>query len=857
MDDVIDNCEYPLPQIKGTVNKERRIGLGVMGVHDVLIAMEKSYDTDEGRDAIAKVLEFIRDEAYRASIDIAKEKGPFPLYDQEKYLSSKFIKTLPLDIQENIKKNKIRNSCILSIAPTGTIGTMYNSSTGCEPWFSLSMQRNTRLGSYEDGCPAYLKWRNEHPDEKIPEYFKTSQDIAPEDHVKMLLLFSKYIDSSVSKCIAEGTLIVTNRGIIPIEAFSSGKHVPDTFYTPNNDYKVIDENGMPQKVISHYCGGQKHCYTLRFENGFEMTVADTHLLKIPCGWISVKDIQKGDKIFYRTNGIGNECNYVPLEQPKFTGLRNEKKYNFPKILNEKYALFLGMWLADGCASKNSIIVCEKNDTVKAVVEELFPLLFGAKAKIQTDKRHGVRSHVLNSRVLVKYFKEKYGTDCVTKKIPEEIMRSPESVHRAFLSGLSLDGYKNRNMLVIYEGYSQQIAKSVASILSMYGIKYYLGNRAVKTGRKAKRTYSIMASLINRDFISPVEPHKKNYALATSTSWPVYISPEIAVKYRTLPKCRISPNHVNPEYISLRNFRSSLSKRCFINQGIVEKVCPRADLNLRCLTVRDKIDAGMKLVYDIGVANTHSYLINGIVSHNTVNLPNSATVEDISKIFLMATKGGAKGITVFRDGSKEGVLISKDSKKEIITEAQKIVEDLQGVKSSEDENDTRVAPKKRGNRVVGATTRIHMQKHNLYVTVNRNKEGDIIETFATVGESKEPDAHHTSGVEDSWAEALGKMISLALRAGVKPDSIVRNLKNIPSDKPVFHTIGDCETSEPIPSPPHAIARVIEEELKYSCPVQYKAEAGPKKGGPCPECGSTNTTQKATCIVCNDCGYSGCG
>jgi len=431
-DNVIDNCEFPVAENKEIALGERRVGLGTMGVHDMLIAMELDYASEEGRNAVEKILIILRDEAYRASIEIAKEKGSFPFFDKDKYMQNAFIKTLPADIQGDIVKHGIRNSLLLSQAPTGTISTLFNVSSGCEPWFALSMQRNTRLGSYEDGCSAFIEWKKSHQDEKPPAYFTTAQDISPEDHIKMMVLFSKYIDSAVSK--------------------------------------------------------------------------------------------------------------------------------------------------------------------------------------------------------------------------------------------------------------------------------------------------------------------------------------------------------------------------------------------------------------------------------TINLPNSATVEDISKAFLYAMDNGAKGITIFRDGSKDGVLISKDkgAKKEPIPEV---------IHKEEKQVDTRVFPKKRGNRAVGATHRIRLQSHNLYVTANRNTDGDLVEIFATVGESKKSNPHHTSGVEDSWAEGLAKIVSLALRAGVSPQSVIRNLKNIPSDKPVFTTIGDNETSELIPSPPHAIARIIEEELKYS--IQHHKDSNVKKSRHCDECGSTNTKSKSdTCYLCNDCGYSGC-
>jgi ribonucleoside-diphosphate reductase, adenosylcobalamin-dependent len=443
-DNVIDNCEFPISEIKKVAKQERRIGLGTMGVHDLLIKMKLEYDSKEGRAIVAFLLEFIRDEAYRASIEIAKEKGPFPLFDKEKYCKGAFIKTLPEDIQNDIHTYGIRNSCLLSQAPVGTTGTMYNCSTGCEPWFALSFQRNTRLGSYEDGCPDFIQWKKENPDKPKPSYFKTAQEIAPEDHIKMMTLFSKYICSAVSK--------------------------------------------------------------------------------------------------------------------------------------------------------------------------------------------------------------------------------------------------------------------------------------------------------------------------------------------------------------------------------------------------------------------------------TINLPSSATVEDVKKAFTFAMEQGAKGITIFRDGSKEGVLVNKDKKveeKKIIEETRKQVYELQETKE-EKIDDTRVLPKQRGSRAPGATYRIPMQQHNLYVTVNRNKEGDLVEVFAIVGKSKKAKDLKPSGVENSWAEALGRLASLCLRAGVDTQSVISNLKNITSDKPIFTTIGDNDNSELIPSPPHAIARVIEEESKYSFNIIQKPQEFKVEGHFCAECGSSNLKIKSpTCYDCLSCGYSGCG
>jgi len=443
-DNVIDNCIFPIPEIKKVALEERRIGLGTMGVHDLLIKMKLGYDSPEGRDVINELLRTIRDEAYKASIEIAEEKGAFPLFNKEKFTEGAFIKTLSPTIRKSIFTNGIRNGALTSQAPTGSTGTMYNCSTGCEPWFALSFQRNTRLGSYEDGCPDYIKWKNENPDKPKPSYFKTSQEISSEDHIKMMALFSKYICSAVSK--------------------------------------------------------------------------------------------------------------------------------------------------------------------------------------------------------------------------------------------------------------------------------------------------------------------------------------------------------------------------------------------------------------------------------TVNLPNSASVEDVKKAFEFAMEQGAKGITIFRDGSKEGVLVNKDKEK-VIEDAKESVRELQSLEKATTE-DSRAFPIQRGNIADGSTYRIPLQHHNLYVTVNKNDDGKLVEVFAVAGKSKRAKDVKYNGVENSWAEALGRLASLCLRAGVDPCSIISNLKNITSDKPVFGTIGRNENSELIPSPPHAIARVMEEALNRDKPKKVTCNQEPEKietkNKFCTECGSSEITMKGpNCYECHSCGYSGCG
>ena len=200
---------------KNSVN-ERRIGLGTTGIAELLILMGLKYSSQEGRDFAEKILSFLRDKSYEASIELAKERGPFPAYEYKGYSQSQFFKELPEHIRNLIKRHGIRNVTILTQAPTGTTGTMVGFSTGCEPYFAMCFNRNSRIGSFLDGSPAFISWLKEKNLDyadydyslsklrkaiSVPDYFEEAHEISVEGHLKMQAVFAKYIDSSVSKTI--------------------------------------------------------------------------------------------------------------------------------------------------------------------------------------------------------------------------------------------------------------------------------------------------------------------------------------------------------------------------------------------------------------------------------------------------------------------------------------------------------------------------------------------------------------------------------------------------------------------------------------------------------------------------------
>lgn len=207
MDNVVDASNFPLEQQAQEAQAKRRIGLGVTGLADALLMVGQRYGSDEAAATAENWLKAIARAAYLASVELAKEKGAFPLFDAEKYLASGTMQAMDEDVRAAIAAHGIRNALLTSIAPTGTI-SLYagNVSSGIEPVFAYSY---TRKVLQKDGSRteeevvdyAVQMWRDRFGDADLPDYFVNAQTLAPLDHVKMQAAAQKWVDSSISKTI--------------------------------------------------------------------------------------------------------------------------------------------------------------------------------------------------------------------------------------------------------------------------------------------------------------------------------------------------------------------------------------------------------------------------------------------------------------------------------------------------------------------------------------------------------------------------------------------------------------------------------------------------------------------------------
>ena len=239
MDNTVDASKFPLEAQAREAENKRRIGLGVTGLADALLMVGVRYGSKEAAELTEKWLHQVARASYLASVDIAKEKGAFPLFDAEPYLASGTMVGMDADVRDAIKAHGIRNALLTSIAPTGTI-SLYagNVSSGIEPVFAYSytrkvLQKDGSRTEEEVTDYAVQMWRDKFGDKELPDYFVNAQTLLPADHVRMQAAAQKWIDSSISKTIncPEDIDFETFKNVY-LEAYESGCKGCTT-YRPN------------------------------------------------------------------------------------------------------------------------------------------------------------------------------------------------------------------------------------------------------------------------------------------------------------------------------------------------------------------------------------------------------------------------------------------------------------------------------------------------------------------------------------------------------------------------------------------------------------------------------------------------
>jgi len=258
LDDVIDYTPYVNAEVEQTQKSERRIGLGSMGIAELFIRLRVRYGSPECLAWIDRIFAFIASTAYRASANLASRKGVFRRYD-DKMLQSQYMQNLfqaDPTLEEYIRlRGGLRNITLLTQAPTGTTGTMVNTSTGLEPYFSWSYTREGRLGIYTEHVPLVAEYYATHPDAtSLPNYFVTAMELTPEQHVRVQATFQRWIDSAISKtCNVPNDYTVEQVGQLYEYMYDLGCKGGTVYRDGSRAIQVLTQTTVPTLKLGNVC----------------------------------------------------------------------------------------------------------------------------------------------------------------------------------------------------------------------------------------------------------------------------------------------------------------------------------------------------------------------------------------------------------------------------------------------------------------------------------------------------------------------------------------------------------------------------------------------------------------------------
>lgn len=199
LDNIFEINKYVLKQNEIKAGESRRIGLGIMGLADYFFAKKLRYGSEKSIQETERLMKFIRDISYDASVELATEKGAFPKFDPIAFTKASFVRKFPASFRAKIKKHGIRNVTLLAIAPTGTISLLMDSNPSAEPLFSKAYRRKDRVGERVYINKLYKKFYDRG--EEIPDWFVDAFDLKPEDHLNIQATIQRYVDGGVSKTI--------------------------------------------------------------------------------------------------------------------------------------------------------------------------------------------------------------------------------------------------------------------------------------------------------------------------------------------------------------------------------------------------------------------------------------------------------------------------------------------------------------------------------------------------------------------------------------------------------------------------------------------------------------------------------
>jgi adenosylcobalamin-dependent ribonucleoside-diphosphate reductase len=832
---LVGNADYPTKTIADTSRRFRELGLGYANLGALLMAQGLPYDSDAGRAWAGAITALMTGHAYTVSARTAARMGPFAGYHDNKEAMLEVLRMHRAEVAkideelvppellsaaqeawdtavEMAEVYGVRNSQATVLAPTGTIGLLLDcDTTGIEPDLSLvktkklvgggtmSIVNQTvpralrRLGYSEGEVAEITAYIDEHKSivgaphvraEHLPVFACSMGDntIDYRGHVKMMAAAQPFISGAISKCVTAETLVATGDGLVRIGSLYGGEGAGS--FRPEV-LEVASLEGT-EKTDAFYYGGVKPVLTVTLRSGLKLTGTPNHrVLSAGRGgfsWRRLDELKEGELVAAR---YGMDMWSVLPARLGEGAPRAE--------MSEELAFFLGAYVAEGTLDQESATVsvaCEDAFT-EAAIEGAFRESFGGEVVAEVVVEAGKHVTKLRSRTAARFLEQLGRSEGRHwPGVPDCVLRSPREMVLAFLQGLFQGAQVSGEKLCkwAFNAKSAQLASDLQAVLANLGVVTGRAGQSCNGNETCAEIYA------TREFARQVvelvpflDPGKQASALKlcgqqfppeVNDIVPGISGPELlALAGSALPGAQLpGPGGHGANYVSRR-----LLERAAALPGAALPWWLQAvlELNLHFSAIESVADAGEREVFDLSVPGSHSFVGNGIVNHNTVNMPEEVTVEDVEQLYIEAWQLGVKAIAIYRDNCKVAQPLATTKKAAPVGEpspeardeelARKVAELEKAV-----QNQTTVVVKK--------PVREHMPRKRRsqtfsfrvadcegYVTVGEFPDGRPGEVFISVSKQ----GSTLAGVMDAFAIS----VSMGLQHGVPLSTFVRHFTNM--------------------------------------------------------------------------------
>ena len=862
LDLVIDTSAYPLPEIEERTKDIRPVGLGMMGLADLFIKMNIRYGSNESNELAEDIAQLMAGQSLYESVMLGEIKGSFPAWrklPQQNLLNvfetEYMLNTPNYENMDNTYFEKVVKGQIKTEIPISFIKAFYSLSQQNIEQFRLTLKKF---------CDGFLR-------------------------------HSRRLTGPPTGCAVKETMAITNEGILRFDELANINS--DNQWSDLTNISVAQES-TNTPATKFYINGHKPTKKILTRDGLTLECTYNHKYRVLDSennyvWKQADELNIGDKLVYRVGGYNKQTNPVFKFEESIAKRNTNLNVTFPTEMNEDLAFFVGVFTGNGDYHNHQNIRISVNKDkidVNNRIMEVIKRLFNLDTYIANDSRIEKLGTISISSVIVIDKLKQLGLlkeKSITAKIPLLIRQSTPSCIKAFIDGLFItDGSINGNNRYI-DTASYRLAQELLICLRAIGIngrikiyknikghksknpmyRVHFGVYGSSTFAKEKEKYVPLYMRNNHAALLPIADNLYATTVVEITdSENDTFDIEVPENNTYIANSYVSHNTIsmilNTSSSLEPNFAFEWKRNITNSNGTVEtKIFKHkyADIENKELLV-----TANELTPDehVNIVKAFAPYTDSSVS-KTVNLSNSATVEDVKKVYENCYNNGIKGITIYRDMSREGQTLQK------IDNTEK--------SNNKSEEKSQIVEKfiERPKVISGYTQKGETNYGNLYATLNV-VDGKPYELFVNIGKS--------GSLAKSLSEALSRTISISLQNGINIDEIIKTLNGIAdSETPwVFEDYkGNEEWCKSIPDMIAKMMKSLSEYVKEIGAVEQKLSIEDKKNDNnidmnsiiehdktstdkkkilCPEClkngNSIFLVQMAGCPTCPNCGWSAC-